>query len=145
MVFAPSILGRSGYFRMTPAPLLLEKMTSFSKVWICSSPTKFSWSDLTTLGLICLVRPLLTWRNKNIVPTNQSTSLIAYKAARTKAKYTVNRAKKRFFKEKTKSLAEDPNNSKSFWSIVKGIGTNFCLTSISPLTCSDNTISSSYR
>ena len=34
------------------------------------------------------------------------------------AQCTVNRAKKRFFKEKTKSLAEDPNDSKSFWYII---------------------------
>ena len=67
-------------------------------------------------------------------------SLIAYKAARTKAKCTVNRAKKRLFKEKTKLLAEVPNNSKSFWYIVKGLGTNFCSTSIIPLDRSDGTI-----
>ena len=58
-------------------------------------------------------------------------SLIAYKAARKMAECTcqTNRVNQRIFKEKTKLLAEDPNDIKFFWSIVKGHGTSFCLTS----------------
>ena len=56
-----------------------------------------------------------------------------------KAKRTVNRAKKRLLKENSKLLARDPYDSKYFLSTVKGLGTNFCLTSILPLTCSNGT------
>ena len=88
------------------------------------------WFDLSWYA-VCNMKEQMYRSNKSN-PT--SASLIAYKAARTKAKCTVNRAKKRLFKEKTKSVAEDPNESKSFWSTVKGLGTNFCSTSISSLT-----------
>ena len=86
------------------------------------------WFDLSCQEACSLKEQ--KYRSHKSNPT--AATLIAYKAARTKAKCTVNRAKKRFFEEKTKSLAEDPNDSKSFWSIVEGLGTNFCSTSIPP-------------
>jgi hypothetical protein len=116
--------------------IILEGMNLFIPHKVLLKRPDNPWFDLSCQAACNLKEQ--KYRSHKSNPT--AASLTAYKAARTKAKCTVNRAKKRFFKEKTKSLAEDPNDSKSFWSIVKGLGTNFCSTSIPPLTRSDGTI-----
>jgi Reverse transcriptase (RNA-dependent DNA polymerase)/Endonuclease-reverse transcriptase len=72
--------------------------------------------------------------------TLSSESRSAFVDARNKCKAIINQAKADFDKMKCEQLISCPTGGRSFWSLAKAVGRNFCTSSIPPLICPDGSV-----